>query len=229
MPRPWRRSDEPRSSGRHRRHLRPIRVGEWALDGRHVVDRRSACTPARSMPCASSWRSTMATSRSAARCSQLQDPVEGGRCKLHRMRRGSSTRTRSVARCRFPGCGSSTTLKQRLAVLPDLTPAQSRQIGRTAAPSRGAPMAIISPGTGLGMACVIVGPAGRSIVASEGGHASVAASMGSYYDRIVAILRQALRARVEPSACCRARGWSICTRRSPSSRAASLRAGHRAM
>jgi len=50
-------------------------------------------------------------------------------------------------------------------------------------------MAIVAPGTGLGMACVIVGPAGRSVVTSEGGHASLA-SMGNEYDGIIAILRR---------------------------------------
>jgi len=50
-------------------------------------------------------------------------------------------------------------------------------------------MAIVSPGTGLGMACVIVGPAGRCVVTSEGGHASLAGTSESQ-DRLIAILRR---------------------------------------
>ena len=50
-------------------------------------------------------------------------------------------------------------------------------------------MAIVAPGTGLGMACVIVGPAGRSVVTSEGGHVSLAGS-NDQEDRLIAILRR---------------------------------------
>jgi glucokinase len=74
------------------------------------------------------------------------------------------------------------------AGLPDINPAQTRLIG----PDRalpGAPMAIISPGTGLGMACVVVGPAGRSVVTSEGGHASLAGT-SDHEDHLIAVLRR---------------------------------------
>jgi glucokinase len=50
-------------------------------------------------------------------------------------------------------------------------------------------MAIVSPGTGLGMACVVVGPAGRCVVTSEGGHASLAGT-SDREDRLIAILRR---------------------------------------
>jgi glucokinase len=73
------------------------------------------------------------------------------------------------------------------AGLPDLNPAQLRSIGRgTAMP--GAPMAILAPGTGLGMACVVSTPAGRSVITSEGGHASLA-SPDARLDPVIALLR----------------------------------------
>jgi glucokinase len=39
------------------------------------------------------------------------------------------------------------------------------------------------------MACLVVGPGGRAVVTSEGGHASLA-SMGSHYDGIIGSLRR---------------------------------------
>lgn len=41
---------------------------------------------------------------------------------------------------------------------------------------RGAPMALLGPGTGLGMTCFVPGPAGGSVVVSEGGHMTLAAT-----------------------------------------------------
>jgi glucokinase len=115
-------------------------------------------------------------------------PVEGGRCKLTNaawlLDEEEIGRTLSLPWVRIVN-----DLEATAGGLPDLTPAQSRQIGPDGSAIPGAPMAIIAPGTGLGMACVIVGPAGRSVVTSEGGHASLA-SMGGNYDRIVAILRR---------------------------------------
>jgi glucokinase len=40
----------------------------------------------------------------------------------------------------------------------------------------GEPIVIIAPGTGLGMACLIPGPGGKRVLASEGGHATLAAA-----------------------------------------------------
>jgi glucokinase len=40
----------------------------------------------------------------------------------------------------------------------------------------GEPIVIIAPGTGLGMACRIPGPGGKRVLASEGGHATLAAA-----------------------------------------------------
>src|SRR5476651_99271 len=45
------------------------------------------------------------------------------------------------------------------------------------------------PGTGLGMACLVSGPAGLTVVTSEGGHASLA-GIDAETDRIIAILRR---------------------------------------
>ena len=121
-------------------------------------------------------------------------PVEGGRCKLTNA--AWILDEEEIGRAlSLPWVRIVNDLEATAGGLPDLNPAQSRQIGPDGSCHPGAPMAIIAPGTGLGMACVIVGPAGRSVVTSEGGHASLA-SMGSYYDRIIAILRAALRPRV---------------------------------
>ncbi|HWT99195.1 MAG TPA: glucokinase, partial [Terriglobales bacterium] len=73
--------------------------------------------------------------------------------------------------------------------LPDLQPAQLCRIGPAGSAIPGAPMAIVAPGTGLGVASVVFGPAGRTIVTSEGGHAGLA-SLGNHYDDIIAILRR---------------------------------------
>jgi glucokinase len=44
------------------------------------------------------------------------------------------------------------------------------------APSGGAPMALLGPGTGLGMACYLPGSSGPRVVVSEGGHATLPAT-----------------------------------------------------
>ena len=74
------------------------------------------------------------------------------------------------------------------AGLPDFGLANTRLIGPDGAVP-GAPMAIISPGTGLGMACLVSGPGGRCVVTSEGGHAALAAT-SDHQDRLIAALRR---------------------------------------
>jgi glucokinase len=59
--------------------------------------------------------------------------------------------------------------------LPHLAPADMLLIGPDTA-VQGAPMALLGPGTGLGMACCVPGPAGGSVVVSEGGHMTLAAT-----------------------------------------------------
>ena len=76
------------------------------------------------------------------------------------------------------------------AGLPHLPRAQTRAIGHDACRALpGAPQLLLSPGTGLGMACLVSSPAGRSVVTSEGGHASLA-GIDAETDRIIAVLRR---------------------------------------
>src|SRR5205823_11011685 len=56
--------------------------------------------------------------------------------------------------------------------LPNLTPEDLHPIGRrTAVP--GAPLAVLGPGSGLGVACYVPSREGAAVLASEGGHASL--------------------------------------------------------
>jgi glucokinase len=116
-------------------------------------------------------------------------PVEGGRCKLTNA--AWLLDEEQIARTlELPWVRIVNDVEAVAAGLPDIDPAQTRLIG----PDRalpGAPMAIIAPGTGLGMACVVVGPAGPCVVASEGGHAAIAAT-SDIEDRIIAVLRKRL-------------------------------------
>lgn len=114
-------------------------------------------------------------------------PVEGGRCKLtnaawvideEEIGRAFGWRWVRVVN----------DLEALAAGLPDLDRRQLRSIARGAAVP-GAPMAVLAPGTGLGMACLVSTPAGRSVVASEGGHATLA-SPGKAFDEAIALIRQ---------------------------------------
>jgi glucokinase len=115
-------------------------------------------------------------------------PVEGGRCKLTNA--AWLLDEEEIGRAlSLPWVRIVNDLEAIAAGLPDLRPAHSRQIGPDGSAIPGAPIAIVAPGTGLGMACVVAGPRGRTVVTSEGGHASLA-SMGDEYDRIVSHLRR---------------------------------------
>ncbi len=59
--------------------------------------------------------------------------------------------------------------------LPHLTAADLYPLGEGKA-VRGAPMAVLGPGTGLGVACLVPGSYGSTVVASEGGHVTMAAA-----------------------------------------------------
>ena len=48
---------------------------------------------------------------------------------------------------------------------------------------------VVGPGTGLGMACYVQGPGGKGVVASEGGHMTLAAT-SDYESDVIAILRR---------------------------------------
>jgi glucokinase len=114
-------------------------------------------------------------------------PVQGGCCKLTNA--AWTLDEEQIARAlRLPWVRIVNDLEAVAAGLPDIDPGQTRLIGPDGA-LPGAPMAIVSPGTGLGMACVVVGPAGRCVVTSEGGHASLAGS-SDHQDRVIAILRR---------------------------------------
>jgi glucokinase len=114
-------------------------------------------------------------------------PVEGGHCKLTNAA-WTLDEEQIASVLRFPWVRIVNDLEAVAAGLPDINPMQTRLIGPDGA-LPGAPMAIVSPGTGLGMACVVVGPAGRCVVTSEGGHASLAGT-SEYQDRLIAILRR---------------------------------------
>ena len=59
--------------------------------------------------------------------------------------------------------------------LSHFTSSDTRLIGPDT-PMIGAPMALLSPGTGLGMACLVPGTPAAVVIASEGGHATLAAT-----------------------------------------------------
>lgn len=114
-------------------------------------------------------------------------PVQGGRCRLTNA--AWTLDEEEIARAlQLPWVRIVNDLEAVAAGLPDIDPAQTRLIGPDGA-LPGAPMAIVSPGTGLGIACVVVGPGGRCVITSEGGHASLA-STNEYQDRLIAILRR---------------------------------------
>jgi glucokinase len=115
-------------------------------------------------------------------------PVEGGRCKL--INAAWLLDEEEIGHAlSLPWVRIVNDLEAIAAGLPELQPAQLHRIGPAGGGIPGAPMAIIAPGTGLGMASVIFGPAGRTIVTSEGGHAGLA-SLGNHFDDIIAVLRR---------------------------------------
>jgi glucokinase len=100
-------------------------------------------------------------------------PVSGGRCKLT-----NTNWTLDTAELR-KAFGLSTVkfvndLEALAWSLPHLVSADCAQIGHGHSVTA-EPMAVISPGTGLGMACFLPNGLGRAL-ASEGGHATLAAT-----------------------------------------------------
>ena len=113
--------------------------------------------------------------------------VEGGRCKLTN---AAWTIDEDVV-ARTHGLGWVKVVNDLEAVaagLPDLEPKHLKAIGGGPA-IPGAPMAIVSPGTGLGVGCLFNGPGGRCVLPSEGGHATLGGT-GPSDERIVRFLRQ---------------------------------------
>jgi glucokinase len=72
--------------------------------------------------------------------------------------------------------------------LPSLTSTDLAEIG-DARPEAAAPMAVLGPGSGLGVACLVVRSERRVVISSEGGHATLA-PICEQEDRIVAHLRE---------------------------------------
>jgi glucokinase len=116
-------------------------------------------------------------------------PVEGGRCKLTNA--AWTLDEEEIAR-RFglPWVRIVNDLEAVAAGLSDLPASQTRLIGPDGG-LPGAPMAIVAPGTGLGMACLVSGPHGRLVLAGEGGHTTLAA-IDEEYAKLIAILRREL-------------------------------------
>ena len=113
-------------------------------------------------------------------------PVEGGRCRLTNA--AWTIDEEEIAHAfSIPWVRIVNDLEAAAAGLPELAASQTRLIGPDSA-LVGAPMAILAPGTGLGMACLIDGPSGRRAITSEGGHATLA-SIGPQYDRLIDFLR----------------------------------------
>lgn len=114
-------------------------------------------------------------------------PVEGGRCKLTNAL--WTIDEEEVARAfDLPSVRIVNDLEAVAAGLPDLSPSQSRPFGPEAG-IPGAPIAIVAPGTGFGMACLFISPAGRSVISGEGGHASMPA-IDDRHEQVIASLRR---------------------------------------
>jgi glucokinase len=116
-------------------------------------------------------------------------PVQGGRCALTNA--AWILDEVEIARAfGWPWVRLVNDLEAVAAGLPHLPRTETRAIGSGASrPLPGAPQLLLSPGTGLGMACLVSGPAGLTVVTSEGGHASLA-GIDDETDRIIALLRR---------------------------------------
>jgi glucokinase len=73
--------------------------------------------------------------------------------------------------------------------LPHLEPKDLHPIGAGAAGVPGKPLAVLGPGSGLGVACYVPSPRGAIVLASEGGHASLPSS-SEREDRVIQHLRK---------------------------------------
>jgi glucokinase len=116
-------------------------------------------------------------------------PVEGGRCKLTNAA-WTLDEEKIAQTFDLPWTRIVNDLEAVAAGLSDLPTSQTRLIGPDGG-LPGAPMAIVAPGTGLGMACLVSGPRGRLVLAGEGGHASLAA-IDDEHAKLIAILRREL-------------------------------------
>lgn len=114
-------------------------------------------------------------------------PVQGGRCQLTNA--AWIVDEEEIANAfAIPWVRVVNDLEAVAAGLADLPSEQTRLIGSgTGIP--GAPMAIVAPGTGLGIACLFPGPGGRCVLPSEGGHATLA-GVDEPSDAVIAFLRR---------------------------------------
>ena len=114
-------------------------------------------------------------------------PVQGGRCQLTNA--AWIIDEEEIAKAfAIPWVRVVNDLEAVAAGLADLPVEHTRAVGSGIA-IPGAPMAIIAPGTGLGMACLFPGPGGRCVLPSEGGHAGLA-GIDERSDAILKFLRQ---------------------------------------
>jgi glucokinase len=113
-------------------------------------------------------------------------PVSGGRCKLtnadwtldsDELKRAFGLSTVNIVN----------DLEALAWALPRLAPVDCQTVGR-GHPVAGEPMAVIAPGTGLGMACFIPSGGGTAL-AGEGGHATLAAT-NAEEAALIALLQQ---------------------------------------
>ncbi len=114
-------------------------------------------------------------------------PVEGGRCQL--------TNASWVLCCdqlkqtlRLRSVNIVNDLEALAWAVPRLSEADVAGIGH-GIELAGEPVVLIAPGTGLGMACFIPGSDGGRVVASEGGHATLAAADAAE-EKIIDFLRR---------------------------------------
>ena len=101
-------------------------------------------------------------------------PVEGGRCALTNAR--WVLETDELKRTfRFRAVNIVNDLEALAWVVPLLGPSDVQGVGGGSEVAA-EPVAVIAPGTGLGMACFIPGGDRERVLASEGGHATLAAT-----------------------------------------------------
>jgi glucokinase len=102
-------------------------------------------------------------------------PVDGERCKLTNcpwtIDGDELRRTFRLAQVRVVNDFAATAYS-----LPSLTAADLHPLGDDRLAVPGAPMAVLGPGTGLGVACLVPGVAEPVVIAGEGGHATLAAA-----------------------------------------------------
>lgn len=114
-------------------------------------------------------------------------PVENGRCELT----NSPWIADASELSREFGIPSVRIINDQEAAawgLPHFGLSDTRLIGPDT-PVTGAPLALLSPGTGLGMACLVTGPPGARVIASEGGHATLATTT-AHEEALIGVLRR---------------------------------------